>query len=110
MEFPIEIDCTSVNQLIEDSNSILLLDCREPDEVEICQISNSHWTPMREIPIKVEQLRQYADQNVIVYCHHGGRSLQVASWLRQQGFEKAQSMSGGIDQWAVAVDPQVPRY
>jgi len=46
----------------------------------------------------------------VVVCHHGMRSLSVTTWLRQQGFEKAQSMRGGIDGWARTVDPKVPLY
>jgi rhodanese-related sulfurtransferase len=45
-----------------------------------------------------------------VHCHHGGRSLRVVRWLREQGFSRAQSMAGGIDQWAVDIDPSLPRY
>jgi rhodanese-related sulfurtransferase len=43
-------------------------------------------------------------------CHAGVRSLNVAVWLRNQGFEKVQSLSGGIDGWSLEVDPAVPRY
>jgi rhodanese-related sulfurtransferase len=47
---------------------------------------------------------------VLVLCHHGARSLSVAAWLRNQGFTKAQSISGGIDAWSRSIDPTVPRY
>jgi len=50
------------------------------------------------------------DAMLVVFCHHGVRSLQVVNWLRQQGVENCQSMSGGIDLWSLNVDPQVPRY
>jgi rhodanese-related sulfurtransferase len=46
----------------------------------------------------------------VVHCHHGGRSLRVAHWLREQGFANAQSMAGGIDRWSQEIDPSVPRY
>jgi rhodanese-related sulfurtransferase len=50
------------------------------------------------------------DQDVICYCHHGQRSLDVAAWLRAQGVEQAQSLAGGIDRWSLEIDPAVPRY
>jgi rhodanese-related sulfurtransferase len=50
------------------------------------------------------------DERLIVVCHHGARSMNVAAWLRNQGFEQAQSLRGGIDAWSVEVDPAVARY
>ena len=50
------------------------------------------------------------DDEIIVYCHHGVRSANVVSWLRDQGVAACQSMSGGIDRWSAEVDPGVPRY
>ena len=47
---------------------------------------------------------------LVVFCHHGIRSLQVAGWLRSQGLEDAASMAGGIDRWSLEIDPTVPRY
>jgi rhodanese-related sulfurtransferase len=50
------------------------------------------------------------EEHIVVFCHHGVRSLHVANWLREQGFEQAQSMSGGIDRWSKVVDNNVPVY
>jgi rhodanese-related sulfurtransferase len=55
-------------------------------------------------------LAAHRDRRIVVHCHHGGRSLRVANWLRGQGFEQAQSMAGGIDAWSTEIDPAVPRY
>jgi rhodanese-related sulfurtransferase len=55
-------------------------------------------------------LDPYRECEVVVHCHHGGRSMQVTRWLRQQGFAKAQSMAGGIDAWAAEIDTSLPRY
>jgi rhodanese-related sulfurtransferase len=55
-------------------------------------------------------LSAYREQPIVVHCHHGGRSLRVARWLREQGFRRAQSMSGGIEQWAVEIDSTLARY
>ena len=66
--------------------------------------------PMSEIQQRVSELEPHRNSTIIVHCHHGGRSLRVANWLRQQGFAKTQSMAGGIDQWSTDIDPSVPRY
>jgi len=66
---------------------------------------------MRDIPASLQQLEAKADEaTLIVFCHHGVRSLNVAHWLREQGVAACQSMSGGIDAWSALVDPAVPRY
>lgn len=88
----------------------LLLDCREPDEHAIARIEGARLIPMREIPERLSELEPWREKPIVVHCHHGVRSLRVVQWLRQQGFEKAQSMRGGIDSWSLEVDPSVPRY
>lgn len=88
----------------------LLLDCREPDEHAIARIEEARLIPMREIPERLAELEPWRTRPIVVHCHHGVRSLRVVQWLRQQGFEKAQSMRGGIDAWSLEVDPTVPRY
>ena len=65
---------------------------------------------MSEIEGRVGEIEKYRQREIVVYCHHGIRSLQVASWLRQLGFDNAQSMAGGIDRWALQIDPTLPRY
>ena len=84
-----------------------LIDCREPWEHEICRIEGATLIPMRQVPQSVELIPQNA--TVVVYCHHGTRSLNVAGWLRQSGIE-AQSLRGGIDCWSLEINPAVPRY
>jgi len=62
---------------------------------------------MPKVSQSVERIPQ--DAPVVVYCHHGMRSLNVTGWLRRQGIE-AQSLRGGIDRWSFEIDPAVPRY
>ena len=109
-EEPLEISCADVTQLLDGERDFLLLDCREPVEHEIGTIVGARLLPMSEIEIRHVELADQRDSHVVVYCHHGVRSAQVATWLRQQGFVRAQSMVGGIDQWSVEIDPAVPRY
>jgi rhodanese-related sulfurtransferase len=64
---------------------------------------------MRSIPSHVNELDE-EDAGLVIFCHHGVRSLSVVDWLRRQGIENCQSMSGGIDLWSLQIDPSVPRY
>lgn len=89
----------------------MLIDVREPEEFAITRIEGATLIPMRDIPASLQQLEAKADDaRLIVFCHHGIRSLNVAHWLRERGVAACQSMAGGIDAWSVRVDPSVPRY
>lgn len=92
------------------ADGVYWLDCREQDEWDLCHIDGANLLPMSEIADRVGELEAVKDAHVVVYCHHGGRSLRVANFLRQQGFARAQSMAGGIDQWAVQIDSSLTRY
>lgn len=107
---PMEVDCQTVQQLIAEGESFLFLDCREQDEYETACIDGAVLLPMSEIQQRLDELESSRDARVVVHCHHGGRSLRVANWLRAQGFPNAQSMAGGIDAWSLHIDPEVPRY
>jgi rhodanese-related sulfurtransferase len=107
---PIEIDVRAVKKLMDDNESLLFLDCRENSEVATAKIDGTLHIPMREIPARIGELQPHQQGHVIVHCHHGGRSLRVTQFLRQQGFDKAQNMTGGIDAWSVEIDRSVPRY
>ena len=85
------------------------LDVREPVEVATAAIAGSMTIPMGDIPARAHQELD-PDERLVVFCHAGVRSLNVTVWLRNQGFDNVQSMSGGIDAWSRAIDPAVPRY
>jgi rhodanese-related sulfurtransferase len=105
-----EIDCRSVKFKLDAGDEFLLLDCRERDEHQLVNISAARLLPMSELQARVGELDPYKHTPVIVHCHHGGRSLKVAHWLKQQGFDDVKSMAGGIDEWACVIDPSLPRY
>lgn len=107
---PLEITCAELQSRLDGDSSFVLLDCRETEEHEIVRIESATLLPMSEIMQRVGELEPHRETEIVVYCHHGMRSQQVAAWLRQQGFEKAQSLAGGIDQWAMEIDPSLPRY
>jgi rhodanese-related sulfurtransferase len=87
----------------------LLLDVREPWEAETASIPGSTLIPMGEVTSRAHT-ELNPDQSIVVVCHHGARSLSVAMWLRNQGFDRAQSLSGGINHYARTVDPSIPLY
>jgi adenylyltransferase/sulfurtransferase len=107
---PLQVSCRDVKDRIDRGESFLLLDCRESDEHALARIEGSVLIPMGELPDRLAEIQEWRDKSIIIHCHHGGRSLNVATWLRQQGFDAAQSMLGGIEEWALRIDPRVGRY
>jgi len=103
-----EIDPVSVKGMLERGEVSLFIDVREPWEHEISRVEGSTLIPLRQIPASLARFE--GAKEVIVFCHHGTRSLNAVAWLRSQGIAGAKSMAGGIDRWAVEVDPNVPRY
>lgn len=109
-EAPLEVSCAEVKQRLEANDDLLLLDCREQDEHDLVSIAGAKLLPMSELQERHAELAEYKDRPLVVHCHHGGRSLQVANWLRGQGYDQAQSMAGGIDVWAQEIEPGMARY
>ena len=106
MDFPLETDVTTAARLLQDG--ALLLDVREPDEVATCAVTGSRSIPMRQIPENTAGLPH--DRQILVLCHHGGRSQRVTQFLRANGFANATNVTGGIDAWAAEIDPSLARY
>ena len=107
----IETGAEDTQRRIDAGEPLLLIDVREPEEFAITRIEGATLIPMRDIPASLPQLQAKAGETtLIVFCHHGVRSLHVAHWLREQGVTACQSMAGGIDAWSALVDPSVPRY
>lgn len=104
----LEISAGEVKQRLDRGEKLLLVDVREPHEHALCRIEGAVLIPMGTIPANLQRLD--TDEDVICFCHHGMRSLDVANWLRAQGVKSAKSMAGGIDRWSLEVDSTVPRY
>jgi rhodanese-related sulfurtransferase len=104
-----EIAPEELKSLLESKSDIVVLDVREPWEYDAAKIEGSKHIPMGDIPAKFNQELD-PEGHIVVVCHHGVRSMNVTAWLRQQGFEKAQSLAGGIDRWSRQIDPKVPLY
>jgi rhodanese-related sulfurtransferase len=104
-----EVTLTELKALLDSGADITLLDVREPWEHQTAHIAGSKHIPMGDIPARFNQELD-PESHIVVVCHHGVRSLNVTVWLRQQGFEKVQSLRGGIDRWAREIDPSLPLY
>lgn len=111
-ETPLEIGPTDVSYLMErpGERTFRLIDCREESEWHICHLPGAQLVPLSQFGELAPQVFANTQEHIIIYCHHGMRSLRAASWLRQQGFTEAQSMHGGIEAWSQHIDPTVPRY
>lgn len=92
----------------ETTEQPFLLDVREPNEYAICHIDNAVLMPMRTIPANLDQLDQ--DSPIVCICHLGGRSMQVATFLEQQGFTNVTNLTGGVHAWATSVDSSMATY
>ena len=111
MPLPLEISPAEVQKRIDAGEKLFLIDVREPHEFAIAKIEGAVLIPMRAVPGELQTLEARADEGpLMVFCHHGVRSLNVVNWLRNQGVDACQSISGGIDLWSTTVDPSVPRY
>jgi rhodanese-related sulfurtransferase len=103
-----QIQPAELKALLDSGCPVLLLDVRQPEEHALCALPDSVLIPLSELMRRVEEV-QPEGATVVVYCHHGVRSLTGAMILRQAGIEAA-SLAGGIDRWAQTVDPSVSRY
>lgn len=87
-----------------------LLDVRNPEEFEYVALPGATLIPLGELSLRAEEIEAWKDEEIVVYCHHGIRSLHAIGMLRPLGFSKLLNLSGGIDRWTDEVDPKLPRY
>ncbi|MBP6551903.1 MAG: sulfurtransferase [Vitreoscilla sp.] len=92
----------------DDNKDCVLLDVREDGEVAYANIDGHTHIAMNLIPLRHNELPD--DKPIVVYCHHGMRSMQVALFLEHAGFSDVYNLSGGIEAWSVQIDPSVARY
>lgn len=103
-----EISPSELKQRLDANEPLFLLDVREPSEYDIVHLEGAKLIPLNTLPHHVEELP--ADREIIVYCHHGTRSLYATAYLQQNGFTDAKNLIGGIDQWAAEINPNLQRY
>jgi rhodanese-related sulfurtransferase len=106
-----EVTVEDVKRRLDAGEKLVLIDVREPFEHRVAQIERAELVPMQTVPEHLATLKEKArEAPLIVFCHHGIRSLNVVNWLRRQGIENCWSVAGGIDLWSLTIDPAVPRY
>ncbi|MGD9650495.1 MAG: rhodanese-like domain-containing protein [Dongiaceae bacterium] len=104
----IQITCQVLQEWLKEKPMLLLLDVRENWELDICKMPGAVHIPLGNLPTRFEELPK--DRSIVVFCHHGMRSLKGAAFLRAQGLSQAVSLSGGIDKWAREVDSSLKTY
>lgn len=97
-----------VKAKLDRGETFRLIDVREPNEHAIAQIETAELLPLSRNAEWISTLPR--DEEIVVFCHHGGRSAQVANYLASHGYTNVANMTGGIDQWTATVDSKVPRY
>ena len=103
-----EISPHELKQRLDENEEILLLDVREQNEYDIVHLEGAKLIPINTLPHKIDSLP--TDQEIVVYCHHGQRSFYATAFLHQNGYTEAKNLTGGIDQWAIEIDPTMKRY
>ena len=105
-----QVSASSVAKRQQEGESFLLLDVRDPDEVERASIEGAQWIPLAELDGRLSELESWKDRPVVVHCHKGGRSAQACKTLMAAGFERVENLDGGIEAWSLIVDDGIPRY
>jgi rhodanese-related sulfurtransferase len=103
-----QITPEELKSYMDAGNTPDLLDVRETWEYEICHIDDSINISMSEVPTRISEINP--EQDIVVICHHGVRSMQVASYLKAQGYTNVSNLAGGIDAWARTVEPVMTQY
>jgi rhodanese-related sulfurtransferase len=110
---PLEITVQEATRLLDTTDSKTqpkLVDVREPDEFEVCKIDGAELLPLSAFVQDFAAKLPDKSQVILLYCHHGMRSLRAAEYLANLGYSGAKSIIGGIDKWSLEIDPEVPRY
>lgn len=103
-----QISVKELQQRREAGEQMVLLDVREQNEVDYCRIAGARHVPMNQVPQRAQELNP--QETIVVYCHKGGRSLQVCRYLESRGYREVSNLQGGIEEWSRQIDPTVPRY
>ncbi len=105
-----EITPRAVKSLLDQREKFLFIDCRLPNEFAITKIDGATLIPLQQLGSRFNELKGHEQEKVIIHCRSGGRSLQFAKLLKQNGFTDVKSMAGGILLWNKDVNPGGPQY
>jgi adenylyltransferase/sulfurtransferase len=107
---PAEISPRDLALKLENGHVVRLIDVRQPWEHALAQLRGSVAIPLNELPHRLDEIPAESAVMVVVYCHHGVRSLSAVNYLRCLGYHHVRSLAGGIDAWSCDIDPTMARY
>ena len=106
---PDEITVHDLKKILETKpTQTVVIDVREPNEYAIAQIQGAELMPLSQIHLRFGELA--LEDNIVLFCKGGVRSMKALQFLRQQGFKSLKSVKGGISAWSAEIDPRVPKY
>ncbi|MSU78371.1 MAG: sulfurtransferase [Gemmataceae bacterium] len=106
----IEITPRELADLLANHHPVRLVDVRQVWENELARLPESLLIPLNELPNRLAEIPKDPASLIVVYCHHGVRSLSAANYLSRLGFTNVRSLAGGIDAWACEIEPTIARY
>jgi adenylyltransferase/sulfurtransferase len=104
-----ELAAADVDAMRSRGEDFLLLDVREPDEWQAARIEGARLLPLGELPAKVGEIADWKERRIVVHCRSGARSARACRLLQEHGFADVSNLTGGIDAWALTVDPRVKK-
>jgi len=105
-----DITATELKERLDRGENLVLLDIRKPFELGIASLENFVHIPEEELPDRLDELKQYEDRDIVVYCRTGRRSTEMVEFLASKGFKNILNLEGGLHAWSDEVDPEVMKY
>ena len=111
-----ELTAQDLKARLDRGDPLTVVDVREDDERLYAAIALPEGVvdlhvPMGDVARRFDEIREASGgRPLVVYCHHGQRSMVAATWLARRGLEDVHNLEGGIDAWSRRVDPEVRRY
>jgi rhodanese-related sulfurtransferase len=107
---PVEISPRELARHLENGRPVQMIDVRQPWEHDVARLAGSLLIPLNDLPQRLQEVAVDGSGMVVLYCHHGVRSLSATTYLHRLGYIHVLSLAGGIDAWSCEVDPEVARY
>jgi len=105
-----QISVVELKQAMDQGQKPVLLDVREPHELDICRLDYTVHIPLGELRFKLDDLEKYKDTPIVIYCRSGRRSNIAAEFMKELGFSKAKNLKGGILAWSDEIDSSFQKY
>lgn len=105
-----EISCTELKRRLDAGEQPIILDIREPHELEICSLKNTFHIPLGDLRFRLDELDNHKDSEIIIYCRTGRRSLMAAQFMQECGFSQVFNLAGGVYAWSDEIDPSFEKY